>query len=31
MKKIDFDFVGGFLCCLLMLIMTWAFLWVAYA
>lgn len=32
MKKfrIDWDFVGGFLCCCLMLVMVWAFLWVWY-
>ena len=26
--KIDLDFVGGFLCCCLVLVMIWAFLWV---
>ena len=26
--KIDWDFVGGFLCCCLVLVMIWAFLWV---
>lgn len=26
--NIDLDFVGGFLCCCLVLVMTWAFLWV---
>ena len=28
--KIDWDFVGGFLCCCVMLVMLWAFLWVVY-
>lgn len=26
--KIDWDFIGGFLCCCLVLVMVWAFLWV---
>lgn len=26
--KIDLDFIGGFLCCCLTLVMLWAFLWV---
>ena len=26
--KIDWDFIGGFLCCCLVLVMFWAFLWV---
>lgn len=31
MKKIDYDFIGGFLCCLLVMFLAWAFLWIAYA
>ena len=26
--RIDWDFVGGFLCCCLVLAMVWAFMWV---
>ena len=26
--KIDWDFVGGLVCCCLMLVILWAFLWV---
>ena len=32
MKKfrIDWDFVGGFLCCILLMVIAWAWLWVVY-
>lgn len=30
MKKIDLDFIGGALCCILILVIVWAVLWVAY-
>ena len=32
MKKfeINWDMIGGFLCCLVALTMVWAFLWVVY-
>ena len=26
--KIDLNFIGGFLCCCLVLVIVWAFLWV---
>ena len=29
--KIDWNFVGGFICCCVMLVMVWAFLCVWYA
>lgn len=31
MKRIDWDFVGGFMCCVIIMILTWVFLCVAYA
>ena len=29
--KIDWDFIGGFLCCCIMLVMVWALLCMWYA
>lgn len=31
MKKIDWEFVGGLVCCIIIMVLTWAFLCVAYA
>jgi hypothetical protein len=28
--KIDWDFVGGLLCCVLIIVLFWAVMWVVY-
>ena len=29
--KIDYDFIGGLMCCIIIMVLAWAFLCVAYA